>query len=126
MLVRNNLVAAGITAYSDYIPDETSYPFCKYEIITMESYPDWSFEKDYEKLTVKFNIYGNNDNPIDIVAIAEQIETIFDRTQNTFVDTSNGKYLVCNYKVDDSVTQEDDPKRWLAISEYDFVAQRNI
>lgn len=126
MLVRNILVTAGITAYSDYIPDETDYPFCMYEILDLENYPDWAFEKDYERHTVRFNIYGNKDNPLDIIVIAEQIETLLDRTKNVFVESEGGIYLVCNYKVNDNISIENESEKWLVISDYEFVCQRNI
>lgn len=125
-IIRNTLVTAGVTAYSDYIPDETSYPFCMYEILSMEPYPDWAFEKDYERLTVRFNIYGNEDNPQDAINIAEQLEELFNRVKYTFVDTSDGKYLICNCKVDDSVGYLEEDTYWVVKSDYEFIAQRNI
>lgn len=125
-LICQQLLANSITAYSDYIPDETSYPFCMYEIIDMEDSPDWSFKKDYERLTVRFNIYGNKDNPQDVVDLAEKIEKIFNRTKKTFIDTDNGKYLICNYKIDDKINILNDTLYWIASSDYQFIAQRNI
>ena len=126
MLIRNELETAGIRAYSDRIPTEIIYPFCMYEIPDTVSKPEWAFEKDYETLTVRFNIYGEKDNPNDVIAIAEQIEEIFNRTKLIFVESEGGIHLVCNYKVDDSIGILKDPARWLAISDYEFIAQRNV
>ena len=125
-LIRNELVANSITAFSDYVPDETTYPFCMYEIVNLADSPDWAFEKDYESLTVRFNVYSDKDNPLDAVTLAEQIETIFNRKKLEFVDTDDGKHLVCNYKIDDSITYLNEDTYWLVISDYEFVAQRNI
>ena len=127
-LVRNELVTAGITAYSDCIPDdeEIIYPFCLYEIINPDNKPDIAFNKDYEHLIVKFNIYGNKDNQQDIVDLAEQIEDIFNRTKKAFVNTDNGKYLVANFKENDDITFLEEDSYWLATTTYAFCAQRTI
>jgi len=125
-VIRNSLVSLGVTAYSDYIPDEASYPFCMYEIVNLANAPDWAFEKDYETLSVRFNVYCRKDNPLQGIEILEDIETLFNRTKNTFVDTDDGKYLICNYKTDDSVTYLNEDTFWLSISDYEFIAQRNI
>ena len=125
-VVRNALVGLSVPAYSDYIPDETSYPFCMYEIVSMSSDPDWAFEQDYELLTVRFNVYDRNVNPIDAINVQEEIETLFNRTHLTFVDETEGKYLICNCKVDDNITYLNEDHFWQIITDYEFVAQRDI
>jgi len=125
-IIRAELFDNAITAYSDYVPDETAYPFCMYEIVNMVDNPTWAFKQDYETLTVRFNVYGNKDNPLEALEILEEIESIFNRTKKVFIDTDDGKYLICNYKVDDSVTYLNEDTYWLAISDYEFVAQRDI
>lgn len=125
-IIRNELVTANITAYSDYIPDETQYPFVMYEIVDMSNSPDWAFEKDYEKLTVRFNIHDNSFNPGKTVEIAETIEGIFDRTHLEFTDTTTGKHLICCYKVNDSIGYDNDEQYWITTGDYIFQAQRDI
>lgn len=128
-VIRNALWDNGITAYSDEIPTETQYsPFVMYEITSLKELDNhpWAFDKDYEKLTIRFNIYSNKNNPSDAIGIGEDIEGLFDRKKNTFVDGSDGKYLVCSYKINDSIGNLDNPKYWVAISDYEFVVQRDI
>jgi len=128
MIVRQELFNNNITAYSDHVPDETHPipPFVLYEITNLDLVPDWAFEKDYEKLRVRFNIYGARDNPMDAIDIAEEIEGLFNRVKNSFLDPTEGKYLICSYKVNDSVNIIDDPKYWLTVTDYDFECQRDI
>ena len=126
MLIRNELVDAGITAYSDYIPDETVYPFVMYEIVSMVEDPAWAFNQDYELQTVRFNIYDKNVNPTRAIGLAEEIETLFNRTQLTLVDEDDGKYLICNHKSDDSITYLAEDFYWLVNGDYEFRVQRDI
>lgn len=125
-IIRQELFNNSITAYSDYIPDEIKYPFVMYEIIKTEMYPDISFNKDSQKLTVRFNMYSSKDNPEDAMAIAEQIENLFNRTQLVFVDSDNAKNLICNFKVNDSISFLEQDTYWLCISDYEFIADRNF
>lgn len=125
-IIRNSLVGAGISAYSDMVPTETAYPFCMYEISNQDPTPDTAFEKDYETLQVRFNLFDNADNPSQIAAIGEEIETLFDRTKLSFVDGTGGMALICNYKTNDEILYEDDAKRWKAIIEFNFTAQRTL
>lgn len=125
-VIRQELFNNNITAYSDHIPDETKYPFTMYEITNLDLVPDWAFEKDYEKLTVRFNVYGSKDNPIDAINLAEAIELLFNRKQKSFVDTTGGVHLICSYKVGDTVSHLGEDTYWLATSNYEFECQRDI
>jgi len=125
-LIRTELFNAGLTAYSDKMPDEKLYPFVVYSIDDIINKPDLGFNKEYEHIPVKFYIYGDKTNPHDVIDIAEQIETIFNRTKKTFVDTTNGKYLVANKKEDDDIRFLDENDYWLATTTYAFCAQRNL
>jgi len=99
-----------------------------YEIVSLKEFDDhpWAFNKDYEKLTIRFNIFCNANNANDAMDIGNDIEGLFDRKKHTFVDGTDGKYLICSYKVNDSVGNLDNPKYWVAISDYEFCAQRDI
>ena len=125
-LVRNEMVKTNIRFYSDYIPDKTSYPFVMFEIDNQEAYPDTAFEKDYERLRVRFNIYDNSDNPHVAIGIGEEIETIFDRTKLQFSDLTEGKWNVCNVKVNDDITYLNEDHFWLLRTDYEFVCQRDL
>lgn len=126
MLVRNELESLNIRAYSDYIPDGCKYPFVMYEILSIELDPDLAFNTDYERLTVRFNAYDKSNNPSKLIEILEKIETNLNRTKKSFIDTTEGKYLVCNHKVNDNISYLDADYFWSAYSDYEFIAQRNI
>ena len=124
-LIRQELYNNSIIAYSDSIPTETSYaPFVMYEILDLD--PSYAFGKDYEANKVRFNIYANADNPKTATNIGEQIEDLFNRKNNTFIDGTDGKKLICSYKVNDSIDNLDPPKYWLVTGDYVFEGERNI
>lgn len=125
MVVRQELFNNSITAYSDHVPEEITYlPFVMYEITNLD--PEFAFGKDYEGLTVRFNVYGNKDNPMDVITIAEQIEGLFNRKHKQFIDLTEGKKLICSYKVNDTVNYLNDPTYWIAVTDYIFYCERNI
>ena len=126
MVIRDELYANNISAYSDYIPDETTYPFTMYEILLSQADPDTAFIEDYETLTVRFNTYTDKVNPLEAIELSEQIETLFNRTKLSFTDVDNGLYLICNYKVNSSLTYLDEDHYWVCINDYEFKAQRRL
>ena len=72
-VVRDALLNNGITAYSDQVPTETQYkPFVMYEIASLKEFDDhpWAFNKDYEKLTIRFNIFCNANNANESISMA--------------------------------------------------------
>ena len=125
-IIKNELFDNNIKAYSDYIPDKTTYPFCMYEIVNTTSDPDWAFATDYELLTVRFNVYDNNVNPINAINLQVKIEGIFNRIKLDFVDETEGKYLMCNYKINDKIEYLQEDSFWLATVDYEFRGQRDI
>lgn len=127
MLIRQQLFNAGITAYSDYVPQETSYPFVMYQIVGLGTNPiDWGFSTDFETLTVKFNVYDDDANPSEVVTIMAEIEALFNLTHLGFpaMPDSEGK-LICVKKTDENLVMlTGDEYYWQGSSFYDFMCQR--
>jgi len=126
-LVRNELVAEGINANSDRMPDIKVYPFIMWEVLDGEQAPDTAFGVDLETVTVRFNFYSNLINPSDIMALMNAIEELFNTTEGLeLVDTTGGKHLICNQKVGETLRYLEEDYYWQGIQDYTFKCQRNL
>jgi len=126
-LVRNYLVAGGIDAYSDKIPDVMVYPFIMWEVLDGEQAPDTAFGVDLETITVRFNFFGNLINPSDVMALMNGIEELFNTTTDLeLVDTTGGKHLICNQKVGETLRYLEENYYWQGIQDYTFKVQRDL
>ena len=128
-LITQEMVKIGLTFYTDYIPQETTYPFTLIRIMNIKELA-LSFEHDYETIKVRFEIFSSSDtgNHHELFVLGKHIQQTFDRATLDFVDTTGGKNLLCSVLVNNSIVNEDIQQEgdFKAIMDFDFICTRNL
>ena len=126
-LITKEMLTIGIPFYTDYVPAKTEYPFILARIMNINDI-DLSFEHDYETIKVRFEIFSDDIdcNHHELFELGKLIQEKFDRSALEFVDTTNGKSLLCSVLINNSMANLDNETDFKAIMDFDFVCTRNI
>ena len=70
--------------YLNHAPQETTFPYCVY--FSVSDFDELDFAEEREDLLIQFNVFSENNSPIESGNLLESLKTMFDDCNLTVTD----------------------------------------